>query len=312
MKKYHCVKNNQLIYSDNNLIKNSEELKLIVNFNQTFLNSFSLLNRLQRKGIHNVKCIKNLLIIVIKGRILFYNNKELKKVFTINRGSRPLRQGIEILDENLYFGDYWGNPNRLPVNIYKINIKTFEKEIFYSFSQTRHIHFIQKDEQDTNSLFIGTGDSDHESGIYKLNTKTKELSIIAKGNQKFRAVSILQVNNKLFWGSDDPNGQNYIYSIDRDTNELSRIYKIEGPAYYSTINKNGEMFIATTIEDRKKHKAIIYSSSDDGKNWSIYKEFKKDIWHTKYFGYGIIEFIDGQKEYDKLIYNLNGLKEINE
>ena len=34
----------------------------------------------------------------------------------------------------------------------------------------------------------------------------------------------------------------------------------------------------------------------------------KDIFHTKYFGYGLIEFINNQKELEELIYNLNGLK----
>ena len=67
------------------------------------------------------------------------------------------------------------------------------------------------------------------------------------------------------------------------------------------------MFIATTIEDRKKHKAIIYKSSN-GVKWDKYIEFKKDLFHVKYFGYGTIEFINNQWELGELIYSLNGLR----
>ncbi|MBS3812150.1 MAG: ATP-binding cassette domain-containing protein, partial [Halanaerobiales bacterium] len=40
------------------------------------------------------------------------------------------------------------------------------------------------------------------------------------------------------------------------------------------------------------------------------KEFKKDFWNSRLFGYGIIEFIDGQENLKNLHYNLKGLKKI--
>jgi hypothetical protein len=310
MKKFHFINKDFLTYSENNILYLDNDKKELLTFYGILPDAFFLLKRLLRNGVHAAKMCQDTLIVILKGKFVLFKNNRLVKEIDIDRGSRPLRNGVECISGRMYYGDYWSNSERQAVNIYKVDLKTFKKEKFYTFSHVRHIHFIQQDRINKDILLIGTGDSDSESGIYSLNVKTKEFAPIVEGSQKFRAVSILQNNNSLFWGSDDPDSENYIYQLNRDTQELRQICKIDGPAYYSTRNKKGEMFIATTIEDRKRHKAIIYKSNDGGQSWSVYKKFKKDLWHDKYFGHGIIEFIDGQENYDELIYNTVGLKEI--
>jgi hypothetical protein len=88
--------------------------------------------------------------------------------------------------------------------------------------------------------------------------------------------------------------------------KLKKLKKIAGPAYYSTTTLNGEMYLATTVEDRKKHKAIIYSSKHSS-DWFVYEKFKKDPFHTMYFGYGVINFIYGQSNLGELLYSIDGL-----
>ncbi|NMA23714.1 MAG: hypothetical protein GX938_09455, partial [Spirochaetales bacterium] len=181
-----------------------------------------------------------------------------------------------------------------------------KKEILYTFYNIRHIHFIQQDINNSNNIYIGTGDLDAECGIYKFNLKDLAIKKIGGGLQTWRAVSLLQNKNTLYWGTDDPDGQNYIIKYNLEENKLEKIQEIDGPAYYSTKTKNNNMFIATTIEDRNRHKAIIYKKTD-GEKWHKYAEFKKDFLHAKYFGYGLVEFINNQDELDELVYNLNGL-----
>ena len=310
MKKFHCVNHNRLIYSKDNHIYFNDKPKNILKIKDALPDIFSLLKRLLRNGIHAVKKYNNTLIVIVKGKIILFRDNKLLKEIEIERGSRPLRDGIACLENKMYYGDYWSNAQRETVNIYQVDLQTFQKEIFYTFTHVRHIHFIQPDKKNQDVLIVGTGDSDSESGIYALNVKTKEFSTIAEGSQAFRAVSILQENNHFFWGSDDPDSENYIFQLNRNTQELRQICEIDGPAYYSAKNKQGDMFIATTIEDRKRHKAIIYRSSDEGQSWSVYREFKKDIWSSKYFGYGVVEFIDGQEYSEELFYNLIGLREM--
>jgi glycosyltransferase involved in cell wall biosynthesis len=267
---------------------------------------FSLLNRLLRTGIHNIIPIENGYIVVVKNNFLIYRDNKLIKVFPIPRGSRPLRNAICVKDDYLFFGDYWGNKNRKKANVYKLNLKDFTLTIILSL-QARHIHFVVLD-QEPDQLIIGTGDSNQESMMLFFNYITKEQKLIGTNSQQYRAVSIIQYNNFLIWGTDAPDEQNYIYSYNKNNGKTEQLSKIEGPAYYSTKTKDNILYIATTIEDKSKHKAILYQSKNI-LEWEGIKEFKKDIFNEKYFGYGLVEFIHGQNKLQKLYYNLVNLHE---
>lgn len=273
-----------------------------------WINYFKLYNRALRHGIHNFYKINDSIdCITIKGKILFYKNKTLFNTLELENGSRPLRNGIVFKDDYIIYSEYYGNKNREPVNVYKYNFIKDKKEILYTFNDIRHIHCIHQDINNPNYLYIGTGDLDKECGIYKFNLVSFDMEKIGGDSQIWRAVSILQSDNILYWGTDDPDNQNYIMKYNQENNKLEKIQEIDGPAYYSIITKNNDMFIATTIEDRKRHRAIIYKTSD-GEKWAKHIEFRKDIFHTKYFGYGVVEFINNQRELSGLIYSLNGLK----
>ncbi len=310
MKKYHYGNENLLIYSKgSHLCVNNNQSTSQLTLKGVLPDSLSLIKRALRSDIHNAIMCEYILIVVLKGKLLFFRSGKLIKELTIDRGSRPLRYGIACLGSQLFYGDYWMNPDRVETNIYKVDLKTFKKEIYFSFDHIQHIHFIQKDNLVNDSLLIGTGDSDSESGIYQFDIKTKQIKTILEGSQKYRVVSVIQDKEYLIWGTDAPNDDNYIYRFNRQNKELECLKKIDGPAYYSTVTKRGYMYIATTIEDRVQHRAVIYESKDNGSTWSIYKEFKKDIWHYRYFGYGIIEFMIGQEYFDKLLFHTIGLKE---
>jgi len=269
-----------------------------------------LLKRLLRINIFKVIHYNGIKVLVIKKKILIIHKSGSSFEIPVKRGSRPIKDGVEIVPPFLYYGEYWQNSNREPVFLYQVNLEFGEQTIFYKFKHIRHIHFVQLDKFDSNYLLVGTGDLNHESGIYRINIKTKNSEAIGEGSQTYRAVSIIQTKDYLFWGSDDPDGNNFIYRYNKSNGKLNKLHKLEGPAYYSATDKKERMYMATTIEDRKRHRAIIYRSTDNGENWEQYKEFKKDIWHTKYFGYGLIEFAENQKELEELSYKLTGLKEI--
>ena len=266
---------------------------------------FNPINRLLRTGIHNIITFHDGYVVVVNKKLLIYKKNNLKKVINIPRGSRPLRNGLIIVGDNLIFGDYWRNKNNKKSNVYKIDLNTYKKEIILSLS-VRHIHFITPCEG-SDKLVIGTGDSDNESKILLYDLKIKSLKNIGSGSQKYRAVSILQRKNILIWATDSPNSKNYIMNYNLQTEKVKIVKEILGPAYYSTVNSKNQLFIATTIEDRFSHRSIIYTSFD-GTNWDEFMEFKKDILHGKLFGYGIVEFISGQERLPNLVYNLVNLK----
>ncbi len=273
----------------------------------------NLLERLLRKETHNVLPIStHRYVVVIKHYILTLENGKIIHEHRINFGSRPIQRGICVLPDNsIIYGDYWSNPDRIPVNLYISRDEGKSWQTLWTSKKefARHIHFVKPVKNEDRKIYFGTGDYNHEPGIYKMNIDTKKVTPIGEGNQKLRAVDIIQKDNQLIWGTDCEYDQNFIYSYHLNTKQITKLAPIDGPAYYTAVNKKGDMFIGTTIEDRKKHRACIYQSTD-GIGWKIYKEFKKDIWSTKYFGYGVIEFIHGQENLNKLYYNLKGLKEI--
>lgn len=307
--------NNRIYLSKGNKIfvnkkQSIEKLEYLTIDQLNFMNHFEIYNRALRHGIHNFyKINDDIDCVIIKGKILFYINKKLSNILILNKGSRPLRSGILFRKDHIIYNEYHGNRNREPINIYKYNFIENKKEIIYTFHNIRHIHCIEQNVYDPNNIFIGTGDLDEECGIYNFNLKTQEMKKIGGGSQIWRTVSILQKNNSLYWGTDDPVGKNYIVKYSLNQNKLEKVQEIDGPAYYSTITKKNDMFIATSIEDKNNHRAIIYRNSS-GSKWDKYLEFKKDIFHTKYFGYGIIEFINNQEELDNLIFNLVGLTKL--
>lgn len=273
------------------------------------LNYFDLYNRLLREGIHNFyKINDDIDAVVLKGQILFYKNKKLLNRVIIEKGSKPMRKGILFKEDRIIYSEYYNNENREPVHVYEYDFFNNKRSIIYTFTNIRHIHFIQQDKTDENIVYIGTGDLDHESGIYKFNIKNKKIGEIGVGSQIWRAASLLQSGDYLIWGMDSPEVEPYIVRYNLNNKKLEKLKKIEGPAYYSTINKKGTMFIGTTVENRRKHKSILYKS-ENGIKWDEINKYKKDMFHLKYFGFGKIEFINNQEELEKLYINLVGLKE---
>lgn len=313
---FHLYKNNIYYISQaRNIILENDKGELLNCFEveqESILSKFALFRRFTRRGIHNIlKTDNGFMIVIIKKKILVYRDNVLLNIINIRRGSRPLRNGIIVYNDEVIYGDYWRNPKRATVYIYSIDPISGESKVLFHFKNIRHIHFIEIDKMNKDQLIIGTGDGDEESGIYFFDLKRKALRPIGVGSQKWRALSILQNKGKLYWGTDCPYKNNYIYMYDRNNESIKEVCSIVGPAYYSTINRDGNMYIATTIENRKKHRACIYESID-GQKWNIIKEFKKDILNERLFGYGTIEFIKGQENLKDLYINLKGLVKLNQ
>jgi len=304
--KIWCSKGHSIYYYD--LFQKEYNYYTKVN-KLSFINKNKLFNRLFRDGIHNIIFTNNkLMCVVIKNYFLIYEENTIKDIYNIPEGKRPLRNGVTSHNSGIIFSDYSNNRDRFPVNIYYINFNSGLTKKILTLKNIRHIHFIKKNEKNKDQIFIGTGDKDQESSILLYDLKTNKLKYLGSGSQQWRAVSLLQENNNLFWGSDCPYKKNYIYHYNLKSKNPKKIKGIAGPAYYSSKDKKGRLYIATTIEDKREHRAIIYCSENGGIEWDELIEFKKDIWHQKLFGYGIIEFIHNQNNLKKLYINLQGLK----
>ncbi len=265
-----------------------------------------LYSRLVRSGIHAILPIKPAndpgYIVVAEGRIyrVSSNGEQAKCIFKIRNGRRPLRRGLCVIGNTIIMGEYWGNKNREPVDIYSIHVddrrvEGCRIERLYQFNNNtiRHVHAIQQDPF-SNRLWISTGDDDPECMIGLLDKETGKIEVVGMGSQKWRALSFAFRPQTVYWGTDNPLGENQIWCLDRLTGLIKMVGEVTGPVYYNTCLERYIVF-GTTME---KGEALqdgfgrLYAVDVYGTIKEVWKK-KKDIWNARLFGYGVLEFAEG-------------------
>jgi hypothetical protein len=280
-----------------------------------------IFRRLLRLGIRSYLQISEQQFIAFCDESIFFWRQGLSRPYSIGsirRGKGPLLQGCCHDDRgNCYYGEYWGNPEREEVNVYSLKSGTQEWKVFYSFPRQtiRHVHAVQFDPFSKN-IWIATGDHDSECriGYFESTSSGPQLVTIASGKQMTRAVSLLFTPKYVYWGSDtggrgDAPQSNYIYRWSRLTQKLEQLFEIGGPAYYSSVDAEGRLFVSTTVEGGSSEKdsfARVWSSFD-GTQWQEIARWKKDK-YPFVFGYGVLSFPRGHPSSSKLYVIANGLE----
>ncbi len=256
-----------------------------------------LFNRLVRGGIHAVLPAGNHSWLVVAERQIFLISADgsVRSLCAISRGRRPLRRGLCVVDEYLYLGEYWSNPERNAAHIYKIHISTGEQIVFYTFfpGTIRHIHTVDKDPYSQN-LWVSTGDEDAECRLLLLDAQTGQAEIVGQGGQKWRVVSFAFRPRAVYWGTDNHRGQNDIWRYDRASGQTHKIGQVVGPVYYNTVLDDA-IIMGTTMEKGEGQQdgyGRLYAIDAQDNIREIWKA-KKDRWSAHWFGYGVFEFAEG-------------------
>ncbi len=244
-----------------------------------------LIRALRRNiGIFNVIEIPTGTIIAVYDNIYRYSHSQTSGVAEQTVSLKqfgffaPLKNGVAVNPENncVYFGEYQ-NARPYAVKIMRLYDDGKEAEICYTFpaGKIKHIHSITWDSF-RKWLWVATGDSDEEVGLYYTDDDFKTLSYFNGGNQTWRMVSLLPTENALYWGADagkdaTANDINYIFRWNFDKDCRKQLCCIGNPAYYSVFLDNGGMLIGTTYEPGMKQNteqeaAIWYSRG--GEEWN--------------------------------------------
>ncbi len=286
------------------------------NFIKLSLSEWPLYRRLIRGGVHIVSPIQfgNLFgwLVVIE-KTLFYvsiTGDQVNPLFRIERGKRPLRRGICLFNNTIILGEYWGNTDRVPVNI---NIVDFDNkhEVLYQFAENtvRHIHAVEIDPY-SETLWISTGDYDSECMVAILEPKTGIfLKKIGHGTQQWRTISFVFKSDAVYWGTDNNLGENRIYRFDRTTCLTQVVGEVIGPVYYNTCLENYIVF-GTTIEKGEGEQdgyGRLYAVNDNGLIQEVWR-LKKDCWNARLFGYGVFEFAEGQLQNNRFWVTAKGFE----
>lgn len=232
--------------------------------------------------------------------LLHANNKVFHETFELSNygfGDQGIRNDgiINIDDSTSFLGEYFQNPNRNLVRLYK-SIKNMSSwEVAYQFQpgQIRHIHSVQKDPY-TGKLWVCTGDDNKESMIAWSNDKFKTIQRIGQGSQIWRVCQLIFTEEDVIWGTDtDSEDDAGIYRWDKGTAELTKLQKIDGAIFFGTRLKNGTIVMSSNrqgLSIEKDSKTRLYIISEENKITTI--EF--GTWDHKkpgfWFKYSMLRF----------------------
>lgn len=227
------------------------------------------------------------------------------------RPCRVLRSACAVDERgNVFFGEYLANNERGEMRVYKYTVGAGALEVVYTFpaKSIKHIHGIYLDDF-TKSLFCLTGDDEDECQILQTFDEFETLDEIGKGDETWRAVSLLFTQQALFYGMDAEFRANHIYKIDRVTEDRESLGEVSGTVFFS--KKLGEeLFFTTTAENapsQTENVAAIWNVDPEGKCREVVK-FKKDRWHPTLFQFGTIHFPSVSLLTGELYFHLVGVE----
>ena len=260
----------------------------------------SLYSRFVRGGVHGIWPFQSEGVdgwIVAAERALFVlrgNRLPIEPLMQVTRGRRPLRKGLCVLGDRIFWGEYWSNPRREEVRIFCHDLAMGKTDVFHQFGpgRVRHVHAIQPD-PDTESLWVAVGDDDAECALWIFDTRSGNPHKISGGSQRWRAASLAFRSDAVYWGTDHPSGTNHIWRLDRRSGCATSLGEVIGPVYYN-VNLNDCIIFGTTVERGEGQQdgyARLYACDGAGSTEEIFR-MKKDRWHPILFGYGVFEFAE--------------------
>ncbi|MEO0423452.1 MAG: hypothetical protein AAF184_14025 [Pseudomonadota bacterium] len=252
--------------------------------------SFRLSTRLLRAGFHSLRVLDSgEAVAVVKNGIVHLEPGARDFVLRcgFRNGSRPLSL-CATPGGHLFFGEYWGNPDRREVHIYGSSDGGRSWEVVHTFPSAtiRHVHGVHYDPF-RQGCWVLTGDSDSESRIYFADPELAQLELVASGSQQCRAVTVIPRHDGLVVPMDSEDSQNYIQWLDPASGRLEPLAAVPGTVFYSA-SAGDSVLLSTVVEPSEvnhSREATIWASAD-GQSWSQIYSQRKDALSPIYFQYG--------------------------
>lgn len=209
-----------------------------------------------------------------------------------------------------YFGEYFMNPTRSPVAVWRVAPDFSSWEKVHLLEGVRHIHGIYRDPFDNAAFWITAGDFRGECFIMRTADNFKSFEKFGDGTQIWRAVGLFFNENYICWLTDSNLEQNYACRMDRRSGALEIGQEIDASTWYGCTTQEGIYIAFTTIERgpaiQTDESSVLVSL--DAFNWQKVYGFKKDFWKpVQIFKYGVISCPSGNLSKDALYLSGEGL-----
>lgn len=181
-----------------------------------------------------------------------YISNDLRNWLKIYSDKRAISKSMAFVinkgELELIFSEYTPGSERLVHHVYKYNIKSSKMRSVIAFypsgsNQTpiaRHIHILEKDPY-SGDIWLGTGDTDQESHVYRSTDNGESFELVGSGSQLWRILSFIFTNQSVSWNVDSHAPQ-YITQLKRTDLKVGEIasklkrYSIINSACWSTLS----------------------------------------------------------------------------
>lgn len=221
-----------------------------------------------------------------------------RPLFTIQGDCVLHRSACEDEHGWTYFGEYFMNPARLPVRIWRLSPDLDHWEVAHEFpaGQVRHVHGVYRDPYEKDAYWVTVGDFKGECFLLKTTDLFKSFTRFGDGTQQYRAVNLFFTRDDIHWLTDSNLQQNYAYRMNRHTTRVEQGQSLDASVWYGCQTREGIFLAFTTIERgpgiHSRSSAILVS--EDAFHWEKVHEFKKDFYRpVQLFKYGVISCPSG-------------------
>ena len=175
---------------------------------------------------------------------------------------------ISIGDSTVYIGEYFQNPDKKEVKIFRSTnqLRSWEVAHLYQPDQIRHVHAILNDPY-SDRLWVCTGDLNRESMVAWTDNDFESINPIGSGSQVWRVCQLVFTENSIYWGTDTGSDEVAgIYRWDKNTGENQRLIEVDGAVFYGTRLAKGTIVMSSDregMENEKDDRTRLYIFKDD-------------------------------------------------
>ena len=307
------VDDNNILVSKGYLLSDGHTFYRLLDKKYCLLSRIKIPRRFFRAEITGFYTLDNGTQLAIAKKGIFRRRKEEKdfeKICVTPRGSKPLNI-VTKSSQEVYFGEYFQNVEKVPVNIFLLDVESGGLKVVYTFErgEINHIHGLFYDKY-TNRIWVATGDAENECILGYTEDRFKNFHIVFRGGQEYRCCQMFFYPDFIIYCTDSQFIPNEIKRIDRQTLEITELQSVQG-----SVIKGGQVgnvsFISTTVEpsDVNLDKHVYLWVTKDGLNWEErYKDEKDD--YPAILQFGTFEFPQyyGFEKLERLYFSGRALK----
>ncbi|HUV15339.1 MAG TPA: hypothetical protein VMW28_02100 [Pelolinea sp.] len=244
------------------------------------------------------------------GSVYAIEGGKLRKLFDI-QGDCVLHGSLsEDKSGNIYFGEYFMNPERQAVKIWQVDTDLKSWRAAAELEEIRHIHGVYSDPYHSDVFWVTVGDFAGECFILRTDDFFKSFRKFGDGSQIWRAVRVYFTQDYVCWLTDSHIKQNYACRMQRGDGSLEIGQPIDASAWYGCQTKEGFFVAFTTIERgpaiQSDESSVLVSQ--DGFIWRKISGFRKDFWRpVQIFKYGVISCPSGEMSNESIYLSGEGL-----